>query len=134
MRRTYLSLYYLAGYVIPSGLLLFLAPAFTTKLLLSDHAYDEAPLRLAGLVLLALGVFVVQIIRHRIEVLYTTTLVVRSMLSVGLLWLFLSTGDLFFGLVLLTVLVGIGLTGTSYLLDRRDAASRVAVGGAPTAG
>jgi uncharacterized protein YjeT (DUF2065 family) len=125
LRRTHLSLYYLAGYVIPSGLLLFLAPTFTTKLLFSNHSYEEAALRLAGLVLLALGVFIVQIIRHNVEELYTTTLVVRSMLSFGLLWLFVSTGDPFFAAVLAVVLIGVALTGTSYLLDRREAASRV---------
>ncbi len=121
LRRTHLSLYYLAGYVIPSGLLLFLAPTFTTQLLLSNQTYDEAALRLAGLALLALGVFVVQIIRHNVEELYTTTLVVRSMLSFGLLWLFVSTGNPFFAVVLAVVLIGVALTGTCYLLDRRDA-------------
>jgi uncharacterized protein YjeT (DUF2065 family) len=124
MHRTYLSLYYLVGYVIPSGLLLLLAPAFATKLLLSNQAYDEAPLRLAGLVLLALGLVIAQIIRYKVDVLYTTTLVVRSVLSLGLLWLFVSTGDPFFGVVLLVVLFGICLTGTAYLLDRRDTAAR----------
>ena len=126
MRRTHLSLYYLAGYILPSGLLLLIAPAFATKLLLSNHTYDEAPLRLAGLVLIALGLLIVQIIRHRVEALYTTTLVVRSVLSLGLLWLLVSTGDPFFGVVLVVVLIGIALTGTSYLVDRREAASRAA--------
>lgn len=126
MRRTHLSLYYLAGYVLPSGLLLLIAPAFATKLLLSNHTYEDAPLRLAGLVLIALGLLIVQIIRHRVESLYTTTLVVRTVLSLGLLWLLLSTGDPFFGIVLVVVLIGIALTGTSYLVDRREAASRAA--------
>jgi uncharacterized protein YjeT (DUF2065 family) len=121
MRRTHLSLYYLAGYVIPSGLLLLFVPTFVTKLLLSNQAYDEAPLRLAGLVLIALGVFVVQLIRHHVEVMYTTTLVVRSILSLGLLWLAVSTGNPFFAVVLAVVLFGVALTGVSYLLDRRDA-------------
>jgi uncharacterized protein YjeT (DUF2065 family) len=124
MRRTHLSLYYLIGYVVPSGLLLFFAPTFTTQLLLSNQTYDEPALRLAGLVLLALGVFIIQLVRHHVEVMYTTTLVVRSMLSFGLLYLFVSTGNPFFGVVLATVLFGVALTGTSYLLDRRDAMGR----------
>ncbi len=121
MRRTHLSLYYLAGYVIPSGLLLLFVPTFATKLLQSNHTYEEAALRLAGLVLLALGILIVQIIRHHVEVLYTTTLVVRSVLSFGLLALFLTTGDPFFAVVLAVVLFGVALTGTSYYLDRREA-------------
>jgi uncharacterized protein YjeT (DUF2065 family) len=129
MRRTYLSLYYLVGYLFPAGLLLFLAPAFATKLLLSNQEYPDAPLRLAGLVLIALGILIAQIIRHRIEVLYTTTLVVRAVLSIGLLWLLVSTGNPFFGVVLVIVLIGVALTGASYLADRRDAGSATATVG-----
>ena len=126
MRRTHLSLYYLIGYVVPSGLLLLFAPAFTTQLLFSNQVYSEPALRLAGLVLLALGVFVIQLVRLHVEVMYTTTLIVRSLLSVGLLYLFVSTGNPFFAIVLATVLFGVALTGTSYLLDRRDAMARLA--------
>ena len=126
MRRTHLSLYYLIGYVVPSGLLLFFAPAFTTQLLFSNQVYSEPALRLAGLVLLALGIFVIRLVRLHVEVMYTTTLIVRSLLSVGLLYLFASTGNPFFAIVLATVLFGVALTGTSYLLDRRDAMARLA--------
>jgi uncharacterized protein YjeT (DUF2065 family) len=123
MRRTHLSLYYLAGYLLPAGLLLVFVPTFATNLLLSNQTYDEPPLRLAGLVLLALGIIIVQIIRHSVEVLYTTTVVVRSVLSLGLLSLFVSTGNPFFAVVLVVVLIGVALTGGSYLVDRREAAS-----------
>jgi uncharacterized protein YjeT (DUF2065 family) len=126
MRRTHLSLYYLAAYVVPSGVLLLVAPTFITGLLLSNVTYDEPPVRLAGLVLIALGVFIVQLIRHHVEVMYTTTLVVRSILSFGLLWLFLSTGNPFFAVILVVVLIGVALTGASYVLDRREALSSIA--------
>jgi uncharacterized protein YjeT (DUF2065 family) len=121
MRRTRLSLFYLAGYVLPSGVLLLVAPTFVSQLLLSNQVYDEPAMRLAGLVLLALGVFVVQLIRLHVEVMYTTTLIVRSILSLGLLWLAVSTGNPFFAVVLAVVLFGVALTGVSYLLDRREA-------------
>lgn len=123
MRRTHLSLYYLAGYLLPAGLLLVIAPTFATDLLQSNETYDTAPLRLAGLLLIALGILIVQIIRHRIEALYATTLVVRMFLSAGLLWLFISSRNPFFAVVLAVVLIGIGLTGASYLADRRRASS-----------
>jgi len=121
VKRTHLSLYYLVGYLFPAGLLLLIAPTFTTKLLLSNHTYDEPPLRLAGIVLIALGILILQIIRHRVEALYTTTLVVRLVICLGLLWLLVSTGNPFFGIVLVVVLIGVALTGTSYLVDRRAA-------------
>jgi hypothetical protein len=132
MRRTHLSLYYLAGYLVPAGLLLLFAPTFATDLLLSDETYDTAPLRLAGLVLIALSILVIQIIRHRVEVLYTTTLVVRLVLCLGLLALLISTRNPFFGVVLGVVLFGVVLTGVSYLLDRREGATPAAAVGRTT--
>jgi uncharacterized protein YjeT (DUF2065 family) len=126
MRRTHLSLYYLAGYVLPAGVLLVFVPTFATTFLLSNVTYDEPPLRLAGLVLIALGILIVQIIRHSVEALYTTTLAVRSVLSLGLLALLITTGNPFFGVVLIVVLIGVALTGASYLVDRREASAQLA--------
>ena len=119
MRRTNLSLYYLAGYLVPAGLLLLFVPEFATKLLLSNRTYDYAPFHLAGVLLLVIGILVIQIIRYRLEQLYTTTLVARALISATLLWLFLTTGDPFFAVVLVIVLIGVGLTGASYYLDRQ---------------
>ena len=121
MRRTNLSLYYLAGYLIPAGLLLLFVPEFATKLLLSNTTYNYAPFRLAGVLLLVLGILIVQIIRYRLAVLYTTTLLARGLISPTLLALFIGTGDPFFAVILVVVLIGVGLTGVSYILDSRDA-------------
>jgi uncharacterized protein YjeT (DUF2065 family)/uncharacterized membrane protein len=123
VRRTNLSLYYLAGYLVPAGLLLLFVPEFATKLLLSNRTYDYAPFHLAGVLLLVIGILVIQIIRHRLEQLYTTTLVARALISATLLWLFLSTGDPFFAVVLVIVLIGVALTGASYYLDRQSTGS-----------
>ena len=123
MRRTNLSLYYLAGYLIPAGLLLLFVPELATKLLLSNRTYDYAPFHLAGVLLLVIGILIVQIIRHRLAQLYTTTLVARALISATLLWLFLSTGDPFFAVVLVIVLIGVALTGASYYLDRQESAA-----------
>ena len=120
MRRTNLSLYYLAGYLLPAGALLLFVPEWATKLLLSNRTYDYAPFHLVGVLLVVIGLLVVQIIRYRVEALYATTLVARALISATLLWLFLVTGDPFFAVVLVIVLIGVALTGTSYLLDRRQ--------------
>jgi len=120
VRRTHLSLYYLAGYLIPAGFLLLFVPEWATRLLLSNRTYDYAPFHLAGVLLLVIGILIVQIIRYRLEMLYATTLVARALISATLLWLFVSTGDPFFGVILVIVLIGVALTGTSYLLDRRS--------------
>ena len=122
MRRTNLSLYYLAGYLVPAGLFLLFIPEFATKLLLSNRTYDYAPFHLAGVLLLVIGILIIQIIRHKLEMLYSTTLVARALISATLLWLFLTTGDPFFAVILVIVLVGVAITGASYVLDRRDRA------------
>jgi uncharacterized protein YjeT (DUF2065 family) len=123
VNRTHLSLYYLAGYLLPAGTLLLLAPDFATKLLLSNRTYDDAPFRLAGILLIGLGILVVQMIRYRIEVLYPTTVVIRLLISATLLGLFLRTNDPFFLVILAVVAVGIALTAASYVLDRRASAA-----------
>jgi uncharacterized protein YjeT (DUF2065 family) len=123
MRRTHLSLYYLAGYLLPAGLLLLTVPEFARKLLLSNRDYDDAPFRLVGVLLIALGLIVVQIIRHRIEALYTTTLVARVLISITLLAIYAETRDPFFLVILVVVLIGVALTAWSYMTDRRRPAA-----------
>jgi hypothetical protein len=120
MHRTNLSLYYLAGYLIPAGALLLLVPEFATKLLLSNRTYDYAPFRLVGILLIGLGIIVVQIIRYRLQVLYPTTVLIRLLISATLIGLYAQTSDPFFLVVLTVVVIGIVLTVTSYLLDRRQ--------------
>ena len=123
MRRTHLSLYYLAGYLLPAGFLLLTVPEFARKLLLSNRDYDDAPFRLVGVLLIALGMIVVQIIRHRLEALYTTTLVARVLISLTLVAIYIETRDPFFLVILAIVLIGIVLTAWSYISDRRRPAS-----------
>jgi len=120
MKRARLSLFYLAGYLLPAGALLLLVPDVATKLLLSNRDYDDAPFRLAGILLIALGILIVQIIRHRIDALYRTTVVVRLFIAAGLAALYLMTMDPFFVVILLVVAVGIVFTATSLYLDRAE--------------
>jgi len=119
VRRTRLSFFYLAAYLLGAGVALVLVPSLALKLLFSNGNYGDVMPRLLGVVLLALGLIIVQIMRHRVEVLYPTTLGVRAVIVVGLVALFIYSKDPLF--ISLMVVVGIGmiLTGTSYLLDRR---------------
>ncbi len=121
VRRTRLSLYYLAAYLIGAGIALILAPGLALSLLFANGHYGDVMPRLLGVVLLALGIFVVQVIRHSLEVLYPTTLIVRTLIMVVLAGLLVYSRDPLF--VSLMVVVGFGmiLTGSSYLIDRRGA-------------
>jgi len=120
MRRTRLSFFYLAAYLLGAGVALTFAPSLALKLLFSNGSYGNVMPRLLGVILLALGVIIVQIIRHRVEALYLTTLGVRVIIVAGLVALFIYSKDPLF--ISLTVVVGIGmvLSGTSYLIDRRQ--------------
>jgi len=124
MNRTHLSLYYLATYLPIAGLALLLVPDFATKLLLSNRTYDDIFTRLAGALLLALGVLIIQIVRHRVEALYQTTVVVRLGLLVVLAVLFIRSADPFFLVIFVVVGIGVLLTGTGIYLDRRSSASQ----------
>jgi uncharacterized protein YjeT (DUF2065 family) len=121
MRRTRLSLFYLAGYLLPTGLLLLWAPQATLRLLQSNGEYDsDVFVRVAGLLLLSIGIIVVQIIRLRVQALYSTTLLVRALFLAAFLGFYRYTHDPLFLVISAVVGLGFLLTGTSYWLDRQE--------------
>ena len=122
MKLTRLSLYYLAGYLLFAGVALMLVPAFALSLLLSNGQYGDVLPRLLGVVLFALGVFVAQVIRHRLTVLYPTTLAVRAVILVVLAALYVKSSDPLFLVLLGIVGLGFLMTGTAYLRERGKAA------------
>lgn len=119
MRRTRLTLFYLAGYLIPAGIALLSEPRFALRLLFSNHDYGDVMPRFVGVLLIVVGIIVVQIIRHRLEMLYPTVLVVRGFIVLSLMGLYVHSRDPLFVVLVSIVTVGIILTGTSYLLERR---------------
>ena len=118
MNKTRLSLYYLAGYLTFAGLALLLVATFALKLLLSNGDYGDVFPRVAGMLLVGLAILISQIIRHRVEVLYPTTLVVRVFFLVVFAYLYLTSSDPFFLVVFGIVALGVILTGYSYLTER----------------
>jgi hypothetical protein len=120
MHRTNLSLVYVAAYLLGAGVALLLAPRLALQLLFSTGDYGEILPQLTGLLLLGLGILVVQIIRHRVAALYTTTLAVRLVFCVGFIVLYARSRDPLFLALLAVVGVGVLATGISYLLDRRE--------------
>src|SRR5687767_14527229 len=121
MNRTRLSLFYLAGYSLPSGLALIAAPQLVTKLLFSNGTYPDVIIRMVGVPLASLGVFIVQLIRHRVEALYSTTLLVRVFIITCLLGLFAESRDPMFLSLVGVVGFGFVFTLVSWLADRRKA-------------
>jgi hypothetical protein len=122
MRRTNLSLIYVATYLLAAGAFLVLAPRLALRLLLSSGDYGEIFPRLGGLLLLGLGIIVAQIVRHRIASLYLTTLAVRGVFCVGFVVLYALSRDPLFLVLLGVVGIGVIATSISYIVDTQHRA------------
>ncbi len=123
MPKTRLSLYYLVTYLSLTGLGLMLAPAQVLAMLMTKGEYGDVMPRFVGILMLALGLVVSQIVRLRVEPLYPITVLVRLLIWFYVLWLYVYSGDPFFAAVLGVVGLGILLTGGIYLTER-DGANR----------
>jgi hypothetical protein len=123
MNRTRLSLFYLVGYLIPAGVALLLGPQLALKLLFSTGSYGDVMPRFVGLFVLVLGILALQIVRHRLAVLYTTVLGVRGLMLLVMLALYFYSRDPLFISLLVVVGLGVVLTSISLWLDRQGAAS-----------
>lgn len=116
--RTRLSLFYLAGYLLPAGILLMAAPGVALDLLFAERAYEPTFMRLTGLLLFVVGVLVVQFIRHRVEALYPTTVVLRVLIVGVLFATYIDTGDRLFLILTGVVALGVVLTAASLITER----------------
>src|SRR5262245_21073970 len=96
MHRTRLSLIYVVVYLLAAGIALLVAPRLALKLLFSTGDYGVIMPRLNGLLLIGLGIFVAQIVRHDVTALYPTTLAVRAVFCLGFIALYLLSRDPFF--------------------------------------
>ena len=120
MKKTRLSLFYLAGYLLPAGAGLLFAPAFTLRLLLSNGDYGDIFPRVAGMLLLGLFIIVVQLIRFSAEAFYPTTFIVRGFFCMCLFSFYIISGDPFFLVILGIAGFGLLLSLSCYFADKRD--------------
>jgi hypothetical protein len=118
VNRTRISLLYLASYLVVIGLGLLLVPAQTLRLLLSNGAYGDTMPRLAGMLMAGLGLTIAGIMRAQAQALYPATLFVRVFFVASLIAIYAVARDPFFLTITVIVLVGMGLTFSSYLIDR----------------
>jgi len=120
MNKTRLSLFYLGSYLVLIGFGLLLAPDGTVKLLQSNRHYDDIFVRIAGMLMSGLGLSVFGMIRARASQLYSATLFMRVYFIICFAVFYASTRDPLF--LVLTAIVGLGLllTLSSYLLDKKS--------------
>ncbi len=122
MPWTRLTFFYLIGYLSLGGIGLLFAPELALRLLGATGSYPPVLARFCGAFMVALGILVAQIVRHRLEVLYPTTLMVRVVLVGTMVELYLESRDPLF--LVFTGIVGLGmlLTTAGFLTDRRASA------------
>jgi hypothetical protein len=121
MRRTRLSLLFEAALLLAAGTALAAAPSWTLERVGSTGAYGDVLPRVLGLFLLALGVVVVQVIRHKADALYPTTMFVRALLAAGLLAVWASSDDPVFAYAAAAEGLGLALTAAASRADRKPA-------------
>jgi hypothetical protein len=119
MRRTRASFVYLVSYLSVGGFALLVAPDRALRLLGATLSYPSEFVRFAAAFMVALAIAVTQIARHRLEVLYPTTVLVRVPIVATLLAVYFDSRDRVF--LVLTMIVGFGmlLTTAGLLSDGR---------------
>jgi hypothetical protein len=124
MNKTRLSLFYLASYLTLIGLGLLIVPDRTLKLLLSDGEYGNVFPRVAGMLMSGLGLSVFGIIRAGVPELYRATIFIRIYFLFCLAVFYRMTSDPLFLVLIVIVGLGLVLTLSSHLLDRRQKIER----------
>ena len=124
MTKTRVSLLYVVFYLSTTGLALLVAPMDALRLLGATGHYEPVMTRGVGTFMVALSIIVLQIVRHRVDVLYPTTLGVRAFFLAAFATLYAQTRDPLFLVILGVVGFGVVMTGLAYLADRRAASAK----------
>jgi uncharacterized protein YjeT (DUF2065 family) len=119
MKLTRLSLIYLATYLTTGGLGFFFFPTGFSRLLLSNVTYEETPIRLAGIFSTLLGIVVIQMVRHRVEVLYPTSVLARVLGLIALLSLYIVSRNPMFLSLFVIVIIGMTATIVGLMKDKQ---------------
>jgi hypothetical protein len=110
------SLYYVAFYLLTTGVALLIAPEWVMRtLLFSNGSYGDVMPRAVAVFMTALGYLVTQLIRADVPSLYPATVRVRLIFLAGFIGLYFYSKDPMFLVITAVVLVGVLLTSTSLL-------------------
>ena len=116
--RIRICIWYVAGYLIVSGFALLVAPRYALAAMLSSTDYGSIMPRWVGMLSVAMGTLVGQIVRLRIAVLYPLSFFMPAAMLVGFVGLYLQSADPLFLVVSAVVGIGVVATGLSMLLGR----------------
>lgn len=118
MPRTRRSLFYLAGYLMITGLAFLFAPQASLKILFANHEYPSAFVQFSGILMIGLAVVVANVIRYGSPVFYRATLMARIPMWIATFGLYLYTKETAFIVILGVLGLGILVTGSCYLSER----------------
>ena len=119
LSRTRLSLFYLGSYLVIIGFGLLFTPHATLKVLQSNRDYGDIFPRVTGMFMSGLGLSVFGMIRARSHELYPATLFIRAYFIACFAGFYAMSDDPLFLVLIGIVGLGIILTLSSYLLDRK---------------
>jgi hypothetical protein len=119
LNRTRLSLFYLGSYLVIIGFGLLFTPHATLKVLQSNGDYGDIFPRVTGMFMSGLGLSVFGMIRARSHELYPATLFIRAYFIACFAGFYAMSDDPLFLVLIGIVGLGIILTLSSYLLDRK---------------
>jgi hypothetical protein len=97
------------------------APEQSLKILQSNGHYDDVFPRVAGMLMSGLGLSIFGMIRARTTQLYSATLFMRVYFIAAFVAFYARTSDPLFLVLIGIVGLGLFLTLTAFVLDRRDA-------------
>ncbi len=117
--NTRISLVFVASYLLLTGLGLALAPSVTLALLGSIVDYGPIMPRWVGMFSIALAAVIVQVLRHRLTVLYPMGFFMPGAMLFGFGALYLASGDRLFLAVMAVVGLGVTMTGLGLWADIR---------------
>jgi hypothetical protein len=117
--NTRFSLLFVATYLLLTGIGLAAAPDFALRMLGSTVEYGTIMPRWVGMFSIALAAVIVQVLRHRVTVLYPMGFFMPGAMLFGFAALYLKSGDNLFLAIMTVVGIGVAVTGVSLWLDRR---------------
>ncbi len=116
---TRLSFIYPLSYLIPASLVLVFAPRFLLDHF-SSHRYSVELARLAGAAMLAFTIMVLNIFFYRVEQLYDSVIYCRLPVLAIVGWLYASSHDELFLILIITVLPGVFFSTYARIYDKKQ--------------
>jgi hypothetical protein len=110
----------LSSYLAVIGFGLLIAPQGTLKILQSSGDYGDVFPRVSGMLMSGLGLSIFGMIRARSYELYPATLFIRAYFIACIAAFYVMTRDPLFLVLIAIVGLGLVLTLSSYMLDRRS--------------